>query len=292
MNKNILVGAHTSIAGGVYNALLEGQAIGATTIQMFTSNQKQWKGKPISQDDLQKWEEAKAMTGITEVMSHDSYLINLGCPDSENLEKSRAAFKEELARCHTLKITYLNFHPGAALKEPVEKCLDTIVESLLQVEKQAAMGHTRLLLEATAGQGSSVGHRFEQLGYIIERVKGKIPIGVCIDTCHIFAAGYDIRTEEGWDTTLKEFDEKVGLKHLFAFHVNDSLKGLGTRVDRHADLGTGLMGIECFQELMTNPKIAALPKYLETPGGLVVWKNEIELLKQFAKSRSLNAHQN
>lgn len=284
MDKNIMVGAHTSIAGGVFNALLEGQKIGATTIQMFTSNQKQWKGRPISEEDLEKWEEAKEVTGITDVMSHDSYLINLGCPEKENLEKSRAAFKEELERCHALKVTYLNFHPGAALKEPVEKCLDTIVESLLLIEKEAAKGKTRLLLEATAGQGSSVGHQFDQLGYIIERVKGKIPIGVCIDTCHIFAAGYDIRDKAGWDKTLKEFDEKVGIKHLYAFHVNDSLKGLGTRVDRHADLGEGLIGIECFKVLMTHPLTAKLPKYLETPGGMQVWGKEIELLKKFARS--------
>jgi deoxyribonuclease-4 len=283
MDKNILIGAHTSIAGGVFNALIDGQKIGATTIQMFTSNQKQWKGKELTSEAIAKWEEAKAATGITEVMSHDSYLINLGCPEKENLEKSREAFKLELARCQKLKISYLNFHPGAALKEPVERCLDTIVESLLQMEPYTHLGPTRLLLEATAGQGSSVGYLFEHLGYIVSRVKSTIPIGVCIDTCHIFAAGYDIRTQEGWDKTLQDFDEKVGLQHLYAFHLNDSLKGLGSRVDRHADLGTGLIGIESFKVVMNNPLTCHLPKYLETPGGMQVWGQEIELLKQFAR---------
>ena len=283
MDKSILVGAHTSIAGGLFNALMEGQQIGATTIQMFTSNQKQWKGKEPTAEVIAQWEKAKEATGITEVMSHDSYLINLGCPDKENLEKSRTAFKEELARCQKLNVTYLNFHPGAALKEPVEKCLDTIVESLLQIEQQASLGKTRLLLEATAGQGSSVGYLFEHLGYIVSRVKDQLPIGVCIDTCHIFAAGYDIRTKDGWDKTLKEFDEKVGLQYLSAFHLNDSLKGLGSRVDRHADLGTGLIGIDAFKAVMSHPLTRHLPKYLETPGGTQVWGREIELLKQFAR---------
>lgn len=283
MDKNILVGAHTSIAGGVFNALLEGQKIGATTVQLFTANQKQWKGKEIDADGVKKWEEAKELTGIQEVMSHDSYLINLGCPEPSNLEKSRICFQEELERCQKLKVTYLNFHPGAALKEPEEKCLDTIVESLLQCEKLVSLGKTRLLLEATAGQGSSVGHRFEHLGYIIERVKDRIPIGVCIDTCHIFVAGYDIRTREGWENTLREFDQKVGLDYLCAFHLNDSAKDLGSHVDRHADLGTGFIGLESFKVVMSHPLTYHLPKYLETPGGMQVWGKEIELLKEFAR---------
>lgn len=280
--KSLLIGAHTSAAGGAYKALLEGQEIGATTIQLFTANQKRWTSKPLETDAIEMWKKTVAETGMKQIMSHDSYLINLGCPNPENLVKSRAAFREELVRCHQLGITYLNFHPGAALDGTVEECLDTIVESLLQLEEDVAKGETRLLLEATAGQGSAVGNRFEHLAYIIERVHKKIPIGVCIDTCHIFVAGYDLRTKEACDATMKEFDRVVGLSHLYAFHVNDSVKGLGSRVDRHAILGEGTIGMECFRYIMEDPRLREIPKYLETPQGPDRWKVEIALLRDLA----------
>ncbi|MCE2981966.1 MAG: deoxyribonuclease IV [Parachlamydia sp.] len=283
----ILVGAHTSAAGGVHNALLEGKKIGATTIQFFTSNQKQWKGKQFIPDDIERWKRTLDETEIEQVMSHDSYLINLGCPNPENLAKSRTAFAEELVRCTQLGVHYLNFHPGASLTSELEQCLDLIVESLLLVKPLVEQGTTRLLLEATAGQGSSVGHRFEHLSYIIDRVKEKIPIGVCIDTCHIFVAGYDIRTSEAWDRTLKEFDEVIGLEHLYAFHLNDSLKDIGSRVDRHAALGEGKIGWDCFKFLMSDQRTRHLPKYLETPGGVELWEKEIVKLRgclQFSRS--------
>jgi deoxyribonuclease-4 len=216
-------------------------------------------------------------------MSHDSYLINLGSPNPEGLHKSRKAFKEELHRCHQLELAYLNFHPGAALDAPEEQCLDTIVKSLEELKSLTDKGPTRILLEATAGQGSSVGWKFEHLGYIIDHLHKSIPIGVCIDTCHIFAAGYDIRTKKGWEATLKEFDEKVGLKHLYALHVNDSLQPLGSRKDRHAALGKGKIGIECFKAMMEHPLLRELPKYLETPDGPPLWKEEIALLREFAR---------
>ena len=225
-------------------------------------------------------ERVKKETGISHVMSHYSYLINLGSPNAEGLAKSRDAFHHEIERCHLLDVTYLNFHPGAALDGGAEQCLDTIVKSLLGFEKLLEKGSTRLLLEATAGQGSCVGHRFEQLGYIIDKVEKKIPIGVCIDTCHIFVAGYDIRDEKGWDETLKAFEESVGLKHLYALHLNDSLKTFASRADRHASLGDGQIGMECFKIVMTHPKLRDLPKYLETPEGPPVWKKEIALLKK------------
>lgn len=283
MKDEIWIGAHTSAAGGLQNALYEGQEIGATAIQLFTRNQKQWQGKPLQPEEIALWEKALAETAIGEVMSHDSYLINLGSPNGETLEKSRKAFRDELERCRALKIDYLNFHPGAATGESVEKCLDAIVESLLGVEELAAEGKTVLLLEATAGQGTSVGHRFEHLAYILERASKRVPLGVCIDTCHIFAAGYDIRTEAGWLETLGEFDRVVGLKFLRAFHVNDSCKDLGSRVDRHAPLGEGKIGMDAFRFLMTHPATRALPKYLETPDGPPLWKKEIALLKSFAE---------
>ena len=283
MSKKILIGAHTSASGGSFNALYEGKEIGATTIQLFTSNQKQWHGREISTQELLLWQKAKDETGIEKIMSHDSYLINLGSPDPSILDKSRKAFEAELQRCHLLEISFLNFHPGAATKSSEEACLDTIVESLLSLEKQINQGSTRLLLETTAGQGTCVGYKFEHLQYIIEQTKHTIPIGVCIDTCHIFAAGYDIRTFDAWEETLNQFNKTVGLKNLYAFHINDSMKGLGSRVDRHANIGEGEIGKTCFEYLMTDPKTKDLPKYLETPDGPALWKTEITMLKKFAE---------
>ncbi len=277
------IGAHTSAAGGAHNALYEGREIGATTIQLFTSNQKQWNGRTIGPEEIALWNKALAETGIEQVMSHDSYLINLGSPDPEILRKSRKAFAEEWKRCHAFNIPYLNFHPGAHTSGTIEQCIETIIASLLELESLAQEGRTKILLEATAGQGSSVGHRFEHLAAILQGVKGKLPIGVCIDTCHIFAAGYDVRTAADCDNTLKEFDRIVGLEYLSAFHLNDSLKDFGSRVDRHAALGKGKIGIDCFQFLMTDPRTRHLPKYLETPDGPPLWKEEIALLKSFAQ---------
>lgn len=267
----------------MHNALLQGKEIGATTIQLFTSNQKRWQGRELTPEMIELWNQALQETGLREIMSHDSYLINLGAPDPEVLRKSRKAFKEETERCLALGITYLNFHPGAALKEGVEQCLDKICESLLEMEELLAGNTTTLLLETTAGQGSTVGHSFEELSYIIKNVHTKVPIGVCVDTCHIFAAGYDIRNKEAWDRTLKEFDKLIGLKYLKAFHLNDSLKGLGSRVDRHQPLGKGEIGMDCFTVLMQDPRTRKIPKYLETPGGPELWVDEIKLLREQAK---------
>lgn len=280
--SEILLGAHTSAAGGVQNALYEGQSIGATTIQFFTSNQRQWNSRSLSQDVITKWKEALVETGIKNVMSHDSYLINLGAPDPEVLIKSRHAFREEIIRCLQLGVSLLNFHPGSALQAGLENCLSKIVESLLEM-KDLFTGNDplRLLIETTAGQGSQVGANFKEISYIVEGVKDELPIGVCIDTCHIFAAGYDIRTKEALQNTLKSFDETIGLKHLYAMHLNDSQKGLGSRVDRHMPLGEGMIGIDCFQAIMQEPALFHLPKYLETPGGPELWEKEIKMLRDF-----------
>ncbi len=281
----IWIGAHTSAAGGVHNALLEGQEIGASSIQLFTSNQKQWHGRTFSEEEIALWEKALEKTGIDKIMSHSSYLINLGSPDKAILIKSRKAIQDELMRCHRLGISYLNFHPGAATKGTAEQCLDTIVESLLDLESLVSQGPTQLVLETTAGQGTSVGHCFEEIGSIVSRVSSRLNVGVCIDTCHIFSAGYDIRTRAGWESTLKAFDKAIGLQYLAAFHLNDSQKELGSRVDRHASLGKGAIGLEAFQFLMESQITAHLPKYLETPEGPSVWKEEIALLKKWGEER-------
>ncbi|MBS4169283.1 deoxyribonuclease IV [Parachlamydia sp. AcF125] len=284
--EKLWLGAHTSAAGGVQNALLEGKQIGASIVQLFTSNQKRWEGKVLGEKEIQAWQKALEETGIEQVMSHDSYLINLGSPNGEVLEKSKKAFREEAIRCQQLGISYLNFHPGAALQGGEQQCLDCICESLIGMQDLLENSSTRLLLEATAGQGSAVGWRFEHLAYIINQVQHKLPIGVCIDTCHIFAAGYDIRTPAAWNATLEEFDRVVGLNHLYAFHLNDSAKGLGSRVDRHQPLGKGQIGIESFQFLMKDSRTKDLPKYLETPGGTELWEVEIQMLQDFAKHPS------
>ncbi len=281
--EKLLIGAHTSIAGGVENALYQGREIGATTIQLFTTNQRQWKAKALTKETIEAWNNALKETGIREVMSHDSYLINLGAPDPEILQKSRESFLLEIERCLQLGITYLNFHPGAALDEDPQKCLDRIAESLLLYESLLDKGTTRLLLENTAGQGSAVGWRFKELAYIHQKVSKRIPIGVCLDTCHLFAAGYDIKTKAAADVTLLEFDRVIGLKHLYAFHINDSAKGLGSRVDRHMHLGKGLIGLECFEFLMNDPRTQSIPKYLETPKDPEIRKREIQMLRDFVK---------
>jgi deoxyribonuclease-4 len=279
-----LIGAHVSISGGVHHALEEGASIGATTIQIFTANQKRWETKPIQEKELDLWKEGLEKTGIKKIMSHDSYLINLGSPNEEILSKSLQAFSNELDRCHQLELSFLNFHPGAYTDGSEEHCLNQIIKSIKHLEKKIHQGKTRILLETTAGQGTCVGHRFEQLGYLISHLKEIVPIGVCIDTCHIFAAGYDIRTKEGWDHTLKEFSHHIGLHHLYALHVNDSMKPLGSRKDRHANLGEGEIGMSCFKAMMAHPSLKDIPKYLETPSGLEGWKKEIALLKKYYHS--------
>jgi deoxyribonuclease-4 len=281
--EELLIGAHTSAQGGVHHAILQGQEIGATTVQLFTSNQRRWEGKPIAEEEVILFKEAVKATGFKKIMSHDSYLINLGSANAETLHKSQKAFREEIARCQKLDLAFLNFHPGAALTSSEEECLEQIIKSLEKLEDLVEKGNTRLLLEATAGQGSCIGWRFEHLGYLVHRLHKKIRIGVCIDTCHIFAAGYDIRTREAWDATLEEFDKVVGLKHLYAFHLNDSYKPFKSRKDRHAPLGKGEIGLECFKVMMIHPLIREIPKYLETPEGPELWKKEIALLREFAK---------
>ena len=274
----LLIGAHISSAGGAYRAVLEGARISCTVVQIFTSNQKQWKGRVISEDELTLWFDALEKTGITHVMSHDSYLINLASKDELLLEKSKKAFLEEIERCRLLQIPYLNFHPGVATSGTEMDALDQIVKSLLSFEDVLEKGSTRLLLETTAGQGRSVGHRFEHLAYIIEKTKKCIPIGVCIDTCHIFSAGYDIRTSDAWERTMKEFDQVIGLDHLHAFHLNDSMKEYAARKDRHASLGKGTMGLEAFHFLVNHPKTKHLPMYLETPNK-DIYQDELNLLR-------------
>lgn len=281
----LLLGAHISIAGGLAEALHVGKAIGATTIQIFTANQRQWSAKPIPESEVQKFKEALAETGLTHIMSHDSYLINLGSPNAIVREKSIVAFRKEIERCQALGISCLNFHPGAALTGNREECLLAIADALCSMQDCFETGKKPLLLllESTAGQGSVVGSTFDELSFIIEQVKGKVPLGVCLDTCHAFAAGYDLRSKELLTKMLDQFDKVIGLSQLHAMHMNDSMYGLGSHKDRHSPIGEGMIGKEGFSAIMKEPRLRKLPKYLETPGGLEVWKKELAWLKSQAE---------
>ncbi len=281
MKDILLLGAHISIAGGLHKALLAGKEIEATTIQIFTANHRTWASKQVPEDEIILFHQALADTGLSHIMSHSSYLINLGSPRLDVRQKSLTAFRQEILRSLALGITYINFHPGAALDSPVEECLNVICEALLSMADCFDKRHQlHLLIETMAGGGSVIGARFEEIAYIIDAVKGVLPIGVCMDTCHTFTAGYDIRTEETLASTLNEFDRVIGLNYLKAMHLNDSANELASRKDRHAPIGEGMIGKGGFSAIMKEPRLASLPKYLETPGGLDVWKTEIAWLKR------------
>jgi len=288
------VGAHVSASGGVYNAPLNAMKIGAKAFALFTKNQRQWVAKPLDEETITKFKENLAKSGILpkHVLPHDSYLINLGHPEVDKLEKSRAAFIDELERCAQLGLDKLNFHPGSHLvkvskkdKEnpqimrPIEEhCLNVIAESI-NIALDKTEGVTAVI-ENTAGQGSNLGWKFEHLAYIIERVEDKSRIGVCIDTCHMFTAGYDIRTREAYDATWREFDEIVGFKYLRGMHLNDSKPPLGSHVDRHHSLGKGEIGLDAFRFIMNDERMDDIPLILETIDE-TLWPEEIKLLYSF-----------
>jgi len=261
------LGAHMSISGGIHFAPERGVKAGCGVIQVFTQNANQWRGKPVSDADAllfrKKWHES----GLHEIVSHDIYLVNLGAPPGEVHDKSMAAFREELERCNRLGIAKIVMHPGAHTGDGEEVGIRRIIESFDQLFA-AVPGYTgKVLLETTAGQGSNVGYRFEHLKAIINGSACPDRFAVCLDTCHIFAAGYDITTREGYEKTFAEFDRLIGLDRLQAFHVNDSKKGLNCRVDRHEHIGAGAMGLAPFRFLMNDPRFVQIPKFLETPKG-------------------------
>ncbi|AAP04765.1 deoxyribonuclease IV [Chlamydia caviae] len=279
-----LLGAHTSTAGGLHNAIYEGQEIGASTIQMFTANQRQWRRRPLTDSLINSFKTALKETSLSYIMSHAGYLINPGSPNPEILEKSRICIQQEIQDCISLGINFVNFHPGAAVNDTKETCLDRIISSFSLMEPLFENSPPLVVLfETTAGQGTLVGSNFEELSYLIDNLNHKIPVGVCIDTCHIFAAGYDITSPESWKRVLKNFDDVIGLSYLRAFHLNDSMFPLGQHKDRHAPLGEGDIGIESFKFLMTNEDTRMIPKYLETPGGPDLWAKEIRQLQSFQK---------
>lgn len=266
-NGQIVLGAHMSNAGGVHKAVERGISIGCTTMQLFVKNNVQWSAKPLAENDLASYKKLLSESNIGPVVVHDTYLINLCAKDQTILKKSRAALKDEFDRAEQLGVEYLNFHPGAHMGQGEREGIKLIAESLNLIHEQTRGYRVKSVLEATAGQGSALGYRFEQLQQIIELVEEKERMAVCIDTCHIFAAGYDISTEKGYERTFEEFDAIIGLDRLVAFHVNDSKRECGSRVDRHTHIGQGRIGLEGFRLLMNDPRFVKIPKILETPKG-------------------------
>ncbi|MBQ3044195.1 MAG: deoxyribonuclease IV [Alistipes sp.] len=275
-------GAHVSASGGVENAVRNAQQIGATAFALFTKNQRQWSVPALTAEQIHLFKEAMREAGFTaaQVLPHDSYLINLGHPDSDGLQKSRDAFFEEMERCERLGLDRLNFHPGSHLKRITSlQSLDRIAESI-NMALERSTGVTAVL-ENTAGQGSNLGFAFEHLAYIIERIEDKSRVGVCLDTCHSFAAGYDLRTKEACDKTFEEFDRVVGFGYLRGMHLNDAMRPLGSRIDRHSPLGDGEIGWECFKYIASDSRFDNIPLILETPDE-ARWAQEIERLKEYA----------
>jgi deoxyribonuclease-4 len=272
------VGAHVSASGGVFNAPLNAMKIGAKAFALFTKNQKQWTAKPLEDETIGLFKDNLAQSGIQpcHILPHDSYLINLGHPEEEKRVKSLEAFIDELQRCSQLGLDRLNFHPGSHLKQiSPEECIDRIAASMNEAIKMVE--GVNLTIENTAGQGSNLGWRFEHIAAIIERIEDKSRVGVCIDTCHMFTAGYDIRTREAYDATWNEFSAIIGFEYLKGMHINDSKPDLGSHVDRHDSLGKGKIGLDAFGFLMNDPRMDDIPLVLETIDE-TIWAQEIQLL--------------
>jgi len=276
------IGPHVSATGGVENAPINAHEVGASAFALFTKNQRQWKSAPLSAENIRKFKANCQEHGFAAdyILPHDSYLINLGQPDNELLQKSRDAFLDEMQRCEQLGLTMLNFHPGSHLNLiSLDDCLKRISDSINWTLERTS-GVTAVI-ENTAGQGSNVGFSFSHLAQIIDKVDDKSRVGICIDTCHTYSAGYDLKTAAGYEATWQEFDNILGMKYLRAIHLNDTKKELGSRVDRHDSIGKGLFGLAFFERIMKDDRFNHIPFILETPNDSL-WKSEIELLQQMA----------
>jgi deoxyribonuclease-4 len=277
------IGAHVSAGGGVENAPINAHLIGATAFALFTKNQRQWEAKPLSTESIHSFKSACEKYGYQphQILPHDSYLINLGHPENDALHKSRVAFLDEMQRCEQLGLDRLNFHPGSHLNQISEdQCLSTIAESINWALNQTS--GVIAVIENTAGQGSNLGFSFYQLKKIIDQVEDKSRVGICIDTCHAYSAGYNLKTKAGFEKVFNEFEEVVGFEYLKGMHLNDSKKELGSRVDRHDSLGTGTLGLEVFECIMNDSRFDGIPLILETPNE-ELWAKEIQILKNMQK---------
>ena len=264
---NDYLGAHMSISGGLHLAIDRAVAAGCGVVQIFTRNSNQWKGKPVSDADTALFRSKLAASGLHEVISHDIYLINLAAPPGETRDKSVAAFRDELETCARLGINKVVMHPGSHLADSPQSGLGRVIEAFDQLFADVPQFEGKVLIETTAGQGSNLGRTFEELGTIISGSRFPEKFGVCFDTCHTFAAGYDTATEEGYRDTMAQFDRLIGIGRLECFHFNDSKKGLGSRVDRHEHIGQGTLGLNPFRFILNDPRFTSVPKILETPKG-------------------------
>jgi deoxyribonuclease-4 len=273
-----LLGAHISIGGGLETCFQRGEELQCEAVQIFSRNQKQWKSAPISKEKCRIFQQRYRQSSVRQVIIHDSYLINLASPDREGLKKSREAFIDEINRSELLGVPYLVFHPGSHKGTGEGEGILRISESLNRILEKVTSKQVQLLLETTSGQGSHIGYQFEQLGTIISQVEKKDQLGVCFDTAHVFASGYDFRDLKSYQATLKQFDKTIGLEKLKVFHLNDSKSSLGSRLDRHEHIGKGFLGLEAFRLLINDIRFENHPMVLETPGGMESYKNNLNLL--------------
>jgi len=274
-----LFGAHVSVAGGVFKAPQRGEELGCDAIQIFTKNQMQWNARPLKEDEITKFKDELGHHRPLSVVTHDSYLINLGSPEKKKLEKSRNAFLDEIQRCDQLGIDLLVFHPGSHLGSGDQSAMDMIANSLNWAHAETPDSSVITLLEIAAGQGTNVGYTFEQLMEMMENVKDQSRVGICMDTCHMFSAGYDIRTKDVYEQTWKEYEKVIGFDWLKAFHINDSKKPLNSRVDRHENLGHGYIGLEAFRLLLNDERFDNIPMVLETPGGDKWFRKNLDCMR-------------
>jgi deoxyribonuclease-4 len=261
------LGAHMSIAGGMDKSVARGSSIGCETIQIFTKSNRQWRAKPLEAEEVARFQEARAASGIDPIFAHAAYLINLASPDDDAWDKSLESFIMEVGRCATLKLPFIVVHPGAHGGAGEDTGLSRITRALDECFTRHKDEQVTVLLEITAGQGSSIGYKFEHLAGIMERCLYPERLGICFDTCHAFAAGYDLRTPEGYEQTIASLDRLIGLEHLKVIHLNDSLGDLGSHLDRHVHIGMGNLGLEAFRLLLNDPRLKRLPMVLETPKG-------------------------
>lgn len=273
----LLIGAHMSIAGGIHLALVRGKELGCRTIQIFTKNANQWRARELTPEEIAEFNRQKEETKIWPVVAHDSYLINLGSPNEERLHKSRESFLMEVQRTELLGLPYLITHPGSHLDAGEEEGLKRIAESIDWLHRRTEGLKMKILLETTAGQGTNLGYRFEHFSAIMDMVEDASRLGFCFDTCHVFAAGYDLRTRDAYERTMEEFDRVIGLGRLKVFHINDSKNDLGSRIDRHQHIGKGTIGLDAFRFLLNDPRFTQLPKILETPKGKDIAEDRMNL---------------
>jgi deoxyribonuclease-4 len=279
----LILGAHISIGGGVGEAPERGRKLTCDCMQIFSKNQMQWQSKPIDLDEAERFKQNSEKFKISETLIHDSYLINLGSPDKALLKQSREAFLEEMVRAKHLGIRYLVFHPGAHMGAGEQSGLKKVAESMNWARSEFGSGDVQLLLEITAGQGSLLGHSFDQLKRIIDLQSDQKNAGVCFDTCHAYAAGYDIKTKAGYERTFELFDETLGIEFIKAMHLNDSKGKQGSRLDRHEQIGKGFIGLEGFRNVMNDARFEDIPMVLETPLGDKGYKKELKVLRSLIK---------